>query len=609
MRPRLLSSALAAAAICGLLVPAAAAARDDKVTEARVDMRLAPDAALRVAESLTFEYEGSFQASYRDILLKHGETVTDVTVGEGERRYQPGGCTSFGCTDAEGRFGATQIPGGVRIVWHHKASDESRTFNIGYRVEDAVVAYNDVLDVQWQVWGDQWDSDLPKLVATLRDPRLQPGPATPEKPSAVWGKPRDVEGRDFLGVGEARLEADDVPDHQFVEMRVLVPRTKGQSLAAARPGDGQGLPAILAEEEDNDDNFNKPWNKAKRWIADNAVLLSLILAGLGLAGLLVLVRMATEHPTSTPKHLPEPPDDASPALAYGLAHEGSDSTDTVLATLLDLVDRGYYTSQQATTDDEKLDLALAVAEKRPSKQLEPHEEQVLSFFDELLEGDTVPISELRDRIPEHSSTWRARWEAMTGALNSVDEGQLAWDRNLNGAKWLLIGGLAVAFGVVLLCDILVDEEWLAPALLGALTLFFLAVYPWNRLKRLSPEYRQRSAGWRAFERWTKDFPTLKDDPPATLELWKRILVFGVAFGTAERMIESGRIPAPVIESAASNNWSHYYFAGGVSHAAFDGGSFGSGFASQVAPESSSGGGGGFSGGGGGASGGGGGGSW
>ena len=36
--------------------------------------------------------------------------------------------------------------------------------------------------------------------------------------------------------------------------------------------------------------------------------------------------------------------------------------------------------------------------------------------------------------------------------------------------------------------------------------------------------------------------------PATLDLWKRILVFGVAFGTAKRLIDSGRIPAPVLES-------------------------------------------------------------
>jgi len=70
------------------------------------------------------------------------------------------------------------------------------------------------------------------------------------------------------------------------------------------------------------------------------------------------------------------------------------------------------------------------------------------------------------------------------------------------------------------------------------------------------------------------------------------------------------IPAPVAESSGlDGHWSSAAFAGSLSHSSFDGGSFSSGFASQVAPESSSGGGGGFSGGGGGFSGGGGGGSW
>jgi uncharacterized membrane protein len=133
----------------------------------------------------------------------------------------------------------------------------------------------------------------------------------------------------------------------------------------------------------------------------------------------------------------------------------------------------------------------------------------------------------------------------------------------------------------------------------------------TRFKRLDADHRERTARWQAFERWTSDFPRLSDDPPATLELWKRILVFGVAFGTAERMIESGRIPAPVVADAtAGSHWSSYAFVGGFHSSAFDGSGFSSGFSSQVAPQSSStGGGGGFSGGGGGFSGGGGGGSW
>ncbi len=187
-----------------------------------------------------------------------------------------------------------------------------------------------------------------------------------------------------------------------------------------------------------------------------------------------------------------------------------------------------------------------------------------------------------------------------------------WDRNLNPLRLALALVMLAAFAGVTLIYANVEGDWLLPAAIGAVVVLAIFLFPSRALKRLSQEPRQRSANWQAFAKWTEDFPRLEDDPPATLALWKRILVFGVAFGTAERMIKSGRIPAPVAAEASSGgSWHTYAFAGGFASSSFDGGSFSSGFSSQVAPESSSsGGGGGFSGGGGGGfSGGGGGGGW
>ena len=381
------------------------------------------------------------------------------------------------------------------------------------------------------------------------------------------------------------------------------------SEARVRPGDG--LPAILAAERALDDDFNSPLNRVKRWLAANAIWLSLLLAALSAATLFALARLAREHPAGAPEHLPEPPDDAPPALAYGLAHESGDSADTVLATLLDLVDRGYYETASAATEDEKLDLALSVAAERPDGELTEYEGEVLSFFDELLGDKTLAISAMKDEIPEHSSVWRRRWERMTASLDAADAGQLSWDRDYNGRRWLLAAAVAGLFALVVLADLSVDEEFVVPGAIGLATLIGLVAFPRNRLRRIDPAHARRVADWRAFERWTADFPRLADDPPATLALWKRILVYGVAFGTAERMIESGRIPAPVTEEAsAGGGWGSYAFAGSLAHSSFDGSAFSSSLSSQVAPESSSsGGGGGFSGGGGGFSGGGGGGSW
>lgn len=602
MRRRLAILLPALAVLC--LAGCDTGVRDDNVTEADIQLRLAPDAALLVQERLTFEYDGGFEASFRDILLKHGEQITGVSVREEGRGYRPGGCTVEGCTDADATFGATHIPGGVRIVWHHKASDETRTFIVSYRVDRAVVAHDDVIDVGWQVWGDQWEDDLPRLTAEFANPALD----TSDDRYRVWSAPRDVEGDESREQGLAGLAVSDVNSGQFVDFRVTVPRRPGQGVSAAQVQPGPGLPGIVQSEDKLDDDFDKPFNRLKRWIADHSLLLALLLAGAAIGFLVLLTRLAREHPTSTPEHLPELPDDATPAVAYGLAHEGADSTDTVLATLLDLVERGYYDSKSATTEDEKLDLALSVASKRPKAELLPHEQEVLSFFDELLGSESVPMSEMKDKIPEHSDTWRTKWGSMTAALDSAEEDQLDWDRNLNPIRWLSVPALLALFAIIAIADVSVDEDasFLLPAVIGVVTIIVVIAWPSRRLKRLAPEFGERVSRWAAFERWTEDFPRLKDDPPATLDLWKKILIFGVAFGTAERMIESGRIPAPVMADSGTA-WSTYYFSGGATDF---GSSFSSGFSSQVAPESSSSGGSSFSGGGGGGfSGGGGGGSW
>ena len=175
---------------------------------------------------------------------------------------------------------------------------------------------------------------------------------------------------------------------------------------------------------------------------------------------------------------------------------------------------------------------------------------MLEFFDQLLGGERVAISEMKDKVPEHSEVWRGRWERMTEKLDDADSGALAWDRDLRWTKLVVALVAAVLLGVVVLCDLSVNEEWFAPAAVGAVTLIAILAVPGDRLRRLDPEHRERAARWQSFARWTEDFPRLSDDPPATLALWKRILVYGVAFGTAERMISSGRIPEPVVASAS-----------------------------------------------------------
>src|SRR4051794_16217009 len=119
MRRRLL---IILAVLGALLVLPSVALGSADVTNADVTLRLAPDASVQVSERLTFNYDGSYHASYRDIPLPNGASldVRTISVREGGRVYQPGGCTTQGCTDRTAVFGVTQTPdgSGARIVWH-----------------------------------------------------------------------------------------------------------------------------------------------------------------------------------------------------------------------------------------------------------------------------------------------------------------------------------------------------------------------------------------------------------------------------------------------------------------------------------------------------------
>lgn len=601
IRALLISAAFAAV----VLVVSSISSLEEKhyeITDADVDIQLQRDGSLIVAESLTFDFSGNFSGAYREFPLNGDAKVTDVVVREGSQEYEPGANTALGSFDRPGTFGTEkQVGSDFRIVWHYDAADEVRTFDVVYRVINATAVYDDSVDVTWTIWGDQWDFWLDHLDASISSKQ---GVA----PTQAWLRPRSLGVEPVLG-DAATVSVDRLPEGENAGLRAVFPRNAIPSGSGTLAGLDKGLPKIEEEEAKIDDDYGT-FDKLKNFAADNEVLLSLLIGGLGLLGAIVLYVLARERPTGVPEYMPEPPEDIPPALAYALAKEGEYDERLVLATLLDLVDRGYYEAR-AASDTEDLDLEIRVipGEDRPgSESLENYEVAALDFFDRLLKTKWVALGKMSDEIPEHSTSWRSRWENLNEKLDQAEEGKISWGLDLTGPRAIVALVVTVLLGAVTILAFLRTHHLEVPLIALVTTLLLIYALPGTWLKRLDPAARERNASWYAFEKWTRDFPRLDDDPPSTLKLWRRILVYAVAFDTAERVVESGRIPAPVGEEAASSGlWTSYVVYSGFGHS-FSG--FSSGFSSQVAPESSSSGSGGVSGGGGGGfSGGGGGGAW
>jgi len=200
---------------------------------------VAHEGTLSVDEDLAFAFDGPFTGAFREVPLREGESIDDVRVSEGAVQYQPGASAELGSAGAPNTFGTARTGEGLRIVWHYSASSEVRRFQIHYRLRGVAVAYDDVVDVNLKVWGDEWKVGLGELQATLR------GPGDVRR---AWGHPVNVRGDVGFEGNRVQLRALDVPAGQWVELRTLFPRAAFTSTEGMRVASGDGFERIVREE-------------------------------------------------------------------------------------------------------------------------------------------------------------------------------------------------------------------------------------------------------------------------------------------------------------------------------------------------------------------------
>ncbi|MEP7334258.1 MAG: DUF2207 domain-containing protein, partial [Actinomycetota bacterium] len=303
--------------------------------------------ALEVGERITFAYVASFTGAYRDIPLREGESISEVQVLEDHRAFTSGGCTELGCSSPPGTFGVTNTGDGIRVVWHYSAANEQRTFELSYRIKGITVAYDDVVDVNIRLWGDEWDQRLGKLTATV----TAQGPIT-----RAWGHPVSVPGDVTIDGEQALFRALDVPPGTFVEGRVLFPRAYLPNPDDAVVRQRNALDRIVAEEVGAANDYERDRERIDKAV-DHLPRTLLLLGLLGLIAALAFVyfvyrRYGRELDVGYDREYEqEPPTALEPALVPSLvAQRTRVGSNEFTATLFDLIRRGRYKAEGVTTE-------------------------------------------------------------------------------------------------------------------------------------------------------------------------------------------------------------------------------------------------------------------
>ena len=337
----------ALAAVVALAFAPAALAQSYDLVSADVQAQVGPDGGVAVEEAITVAFGGGFQFTYgfREIPYRRGERISDVVVLENRGAYRPGASTELEPGGPPGTFGVTDLGGRMRVVWRFQARDQTRTFTIRYRFSGLAVGYDDVVDVNLKVWGDEWEQSLGRLTATM---------SGPGRVLRAWGKPVWVRGDVTIAGSRSLLRAVDVGAGQFVELRTLYPRSAFTSTAAMRVEDGAGLEEIVAEERADAEAYEQDRERIDS-LEDNFLRTALIVLALAVVPALLVITavfwlMGRERRTGYDREYEqEPPTDTEPALVPTLLRQGGEAGSyEFTATLFDLIRRGHL---QSGTDD------------------------------------------------------------------------------------------------------------------------------------------------------------------------------------------------------------------------------------------------------------------
>jgi uncharacterized membrane protein len=379
--------------------PAEAQDKSFSLPRAYVVASVQPDGSVLVTEEITYLFTGSFEGGYREILLKDGMSVTDVSVSEYGKAYSPGASAELGSSGAPGTYGTANLGDAYRIVWHYRASYEERTFTIRYRLEGLAVAHDDVVDVYWQAWGDEWEEPLGSLEATM----VLPGDAG-KGDVKVFGHPASVSGKTSLGPDgvSPRLVASDVPAGQFVEMRVVFPRELLSSTGGARVEPGDGLQQIMDEEA------AEARSEARQaWLMRLQPLfgLLLVLVSVGMIAFVYLRYGREPKVDCEGRYEREPPTNDPPAVIGAIiSQRPSVGSREFTATLFDLIRRGVLYAQPVSVkksgfwgEKTMTDLRVDLGSGHPGS-IEDFERSVLSVAERVLSHGPVNLTDFQEHM-------------------------------------------------------------------------------------------------------------------------------------------------------------------------------------------------------------------
>lgn len=541
-----------------LAVVAPPANADKSYSHPSIDFRITflPDGSAEVEETRAFRFDGSFSWAFieKDTRGKYGQYgvefhgVWDAESGE-QLRHE-----SYKKGSYEG------------VKWHYSAKNTTREFLIKYRVTGAVQRYLDAAQFYYKIVGDSH-----AVIRTITAEIIPPEPSTRLFKVFVhsMSKPGTLEfADDFSG---ASVELSRVRRDDFVELRVLLDPDLFPE-APILSGESHG--SLLEDEQ----RATEKWRAGQQKRIDDYVRSRVLLKVGIIAGIFLVLTMVAvylyfffkygKEPDTGYDHdyEREPPRDIPPCILPAiLTQSGVQDTEmgkSFASALIESARLGYLEISEIEKKvllfkSKGLEYSLTdKGEKLLRGKYEPSgdERALIAFEEDVIRTIFIQAGEGGKVTSHEIEAWAKKTTGMKNNFKALmDKHKKILRSNFEKEYFKLDDpvsekarktfiAISVAFG--LLFVVLFIGGLRSPVLFGfAPLVIILGVLLSIPLARRTPEAALEIEKWKAFKKFMSDFSAMKDAGPSLLPLWEHYLVYAVALGVADKLINNLKLVA------------------------------------------------------------------
>lgn len=535
----------------------AVSAADDRsysIDQAFLELTVGNNGLLHVDEIYDYTFEGSFNGVYRDIPLKAGQSIENITV------------------DTEGAYSTvkvTQEDGMCHLKIYlyadeahtQKISDTEVYVTISYDMYNTVTLFNDVGGLQYKLWGEEWDVGVGTLTAIVHLPG--------NTGNTYFLNPQEYNSTSYLTNNTITLTSNSIPSGEFYELLVLMPLNDFENATYAKVVHENGRENIMHNLENsvNERNF---WN-------GTYLILGLLSLLSPISGIFIYLKYGREPKVDYDGiYERELPTDDPPAVVNALidnSHDiGTPNMRGFEATILNLIDKKVFkleTKKDSDTDINELYLQI---DKNSTAELAMHENTVVDILSMFADANNiVNLSGLNSDLSyesnaklfmEEYSTWQS--DVKHEYLDSATLESYFHETGSTLMNGISVLGIIVGI-IILVLGIFTNLHNGFYAIGGGIVMiifsFIVLMLPKDIFGQWTEKGRLFYLKWTNFKKFLKDNSLISEHPPESIVIWKKYLIYGAALGVADEVYEAMKLKEQNIPDFDDDVFLYHHYGG------------------------------------------------